>query len=42
MPTKVLFDVVLQQKMAFSLLQHLGVIMSKYVTAETVSPWSSR
>jgi hypothetical protein len=38
MPTKVLFDVVLQQKMAFLLLQHIGVIMSKYVTAETVSP----
>ena len=38
MPTKVLFDVVLQQKMAFLFLQHIGVIMSKYVTAETVSP----
>ena len=38
MPTKVLFDVVLQQKMAFLLMQYIGISMSKYVTAETVSP----
>ena len=40
MPTKVLFDVVIQQKMAFQSLRFLTrrLKLSKYVTAETVSP----